>query len=231
MSQLYVTSIDEDITDSIFNQLLLEISEDRKKQIEKYVFREDALRSLVAELLVRHILRKDYGVANRQIEFEYNQYGKPYVRGIKSFYFNLSHSGKWVVCATDCQSVGVDVEQIKPIDIQIAHRFFSDLESKDLDKQAEKDKLDYFYDIWVLKESYIKMAGKGLHIPLNSFSCRFENDCITFSTANEHCQTHFKKYDMDAEYKLAICQRNPYFSEHSENVSIETIIRENIASI
>ena len=34
------------------------------------------------------------------------------------------------------------------------------------------EKINYFYDLWTLKESYIKTIGKGLYTPLNSFSIK-----------------------------------------------------------
>lgn len=228
MSQLYAVRIKFDMPNQLFEKLLVKVSQERQKQIKKFAFRADAFRSLFAELLLRRILRNEYGISNNQIQFEYNSFGKPFVKGIQSFYFNLSHSGRWVVCAIDYRPVGVDIEQIKLIDLQIAHRFFSKLENQDFNKRDAKDKLDYFYEIWVLKESYIKMIGKGLHLPLDSFSCRVMEDRIVFHTLNEHPPVYFKKYDIDQDYKLAVCKNDSYFPEHIYHVSLESMIQDEI---
>lgn len=50
--------------------------------------------------------------------------------------------------------------------------FFSDEEVEDLNTRSLVGKIDYFYDLWTLKESYIKAIGKGLSIPLNSFTIK-----------------------------------------------------------
>jgi 4'-phosphopantetheinyl transferase len=50
---------------------------------------------------------------------------------IPYFHFNISQSGNWVVCATDNHPVGIDIEQIQPIDFQIVNSYFSKKEIQD----------------------------------------------------------------------------------------------------
>ncbi|MEW9502394.1 4'-phosphopantetheinyl transferase superfamily protein [Jeotgalibacillus marinus] len=38
-----------------------------------------------------------------------------------------------------------------------------------------------FYQLWCTKESYIKSVGKGLYIPLDSFSIQILDDHITIT--------------------------------------------------
>ncbi|MDG3044571.1 hypothetical protein OE903_14005 [Bacillus sp. B6(2022)] len=84
----------------------------------------DARRTLLGEVLIRHIIHEMYALPMEQIIFETEGNGKPVVRQIPSFHFNLSHSGDWVVGAVDDAPVGIDIEEIKPIDLAIAERFF-----------------------------------------------------------------------------------------------------------
>ncbi|MHB8170251.1 MAG: 4'-phosphopantetheinyl transferase family protein [Thermincolia bacterium] len=50
----------------------------------------------------------------------------------KGFQFNISHSGDLVVCAVDYQPVGIDVELIDKPHLEVAERFFTRDEYRDL---------------------------------------------------------------------------------------------------
>lgn len=65
------------------------------------------------------------------------------------------------------ESVGIDIECIKPIDMAIAERFFTSDETAYIMAGEQEQR---FYEIWTKKESNIKWEGKGLHKPLTSFS-------------------------------------------------------------
>lgn len=230
MSQIYAVELNYNMTEDEFESLLTKLSQEKQKKIQRYVFRQDAIRSLTADLLVRRIVMNEYQIANDRIQYKMNEYGKPAVKGLPSFHFNVSHSGDWVVCATDNQAVGIDIEQIRSIDFQIAERFFSKAEVQDLEKKTGEAKLAYFYDLWSLKESYIKMAGKGLSIPLDSFSCKYIGSQFLFESHSEshsgqHSPVFFKQYDLDPQYKLAVCQGHSDFPKDVHRISLEAIVR------
>jgi 4'-phosphopantetheinyl transferase len=71
--------------------------------------------------------------------------------------------------------------------------------------QPEEMKLKYFYMLWTLKESYIKMEGKGLSIPLNSFTIRIEDNDISVTVDNEIREFHFYQSFLDGDAIYAIC--------------------------
>lgn len=138
----------------------------------RYRYPEDASRTLIGEVLARHIISETFHLPNEQIRFTEGRYGKPAAEGLNDFHFNISHSGKWIVCGAGAQPIGVDVEKIKPINFDIAKRFFSPSEHDDLMEKDESERLSYFYHLWTMKESFIKQAGKGLSLPLDSFSVK-----------------------------------------------------------
>lgn len=90
----------------------------------RYRYPEDASRTLIGEVLARHIISETFHLPNEQIRFTEGRYGKPAAEGLNDFHFNISHSGKWIVCGAGAQPIGVDVEKIKPINFDIAKRFF-----------------------------------------------------------------------------------------------------------
>lgn len=224
MSQIYAIKLDNNLSQQQYEILLSKISQEKQNSIRKYVSRKDALRSLIADLFIRSLIMEKFQIPNEQITFEHNAYGKPFVKGLPSFHFNLSHSGHWVVCATDYQPVGVDIEQIHPIDYGIAYSYFSELEIQDLEEKKGREKLAYFYDLWSLKESYIKMEGKGLSIPLNSFTCRAINHRFLFSCDNQIKNAYFQQYHIDHYYRLSLCQKHPDFSECIHVIPLEEFV-------
>lgn len=105
--------------------------------------------------------------SNNQIEFSTNNYGKPLLLNNLHIHFNISHTGHYIACAVSDESVGIDIELIKPVDIKIAERFFTTDEIVYV-KQGEREQR--FYEVWTKKESHVKWEGKGLYKPLVSFS-------------------------------------------------------------
>ena len=109
------------------------------------------------------------GLQNKTLLFLTNQYEKPYLANISDIHFNISHSGNFVVCALSDKTVGIDIEQVKPVELKIAKRFFSAGEYEFIAAKADNKTLA-FYKIWTMKESYVKWEGKGLSMPLKSFN-------------------------------------------------------------
>ncbi len=86
--------------------------------------------------------------------------GKPYVEDT-DFYFNISHSGSYVVLVTGKCELGVDIQERKPVEAEaMAKRFFTGKEYEALLASEEKEKL--FYKLWTRKEAYGKWLGSGL---------------------------------------------------------------------
>lgn len=118
------------------------------------------------------------------------------------------------------------MERIKDLNIKIADRFFSKEEVEDLYKIKKSERLKYFFDLWTLKESYIKADGRGLNIPLNSFSFRVIDNEIIFNTQNNLKNCFFKRYKIDQYYKLSICSLTPKFPKTIEMTEGEVLLSE-----
>lgn len=205
MINIYTFNIKEKICENTFNKLLDYVSPRKKNKIMRFKFIEDAKRSLLGDLLVRHAICTQLNLKNYQLEFDMNEYGKPFLVYPKNLFFNISHSGDWVVCAIDKNPVGIDVETIKPIDYSIAKRFFTTKEFSDLMARNSEDRLNYFYKLWTLKESYIKAIGKGLSISLNSFSFSINEEDIILSTEHDSNSYHFVCRQLDTYHMLSLC--------------------------
>ena len=194
----------EEFDPYIFESLLNCVSPEKKERLKRFYRREDALRGLFADLLSRHMIRLKTGLRNEEIFFTTNEFGKPFLKDRGDIQFNLSHSGVWVVGVIDHSVVGIDVERVQEIDLDISKNYFSPDEHEDL--MSKGDKFDYFFTLWSLKESYIKILGKGLSHPLNAFSIKFTSpgEIIIKVEGQRILDIFFRQYDIDKAYKTTM---------------------------
>jgi 4'-phosphopantetheinyl transferase len=81
-----------------------------------------------------------------------------------------------VACAVAWdRDIGVDVEHMdrRTETTAVADRFFSPSEVEALRRLPPSEQRRRFFELWTLKEAYIKARGLGLAIPLESFSFSF----------------------------------------------------------
>ncbi|GIP42631.1 hypothetical protein J45TS6_10900 [Paenibacillus sp. J45TS6] len=198
-----------------------------RAKIQKFRQPEDQLRTLCGELLLQRYALERWGIPPSGLVKKYNAYGKPELAEYRSCHYNISHSGDWVVAAFDYNPVGIDIESAaNPIEISIAERFFSPTEVSLLQEQNEEQQQSLFYDLWTLKESYIKAEGAGLSIPLDSFSFEFQehNKIKFYRSGKPDTSWDFKQYRIDPGYALAVCGRDPVFPEKIETIRWDKLI-------
>lgn len=130
----------------------------------------------LAHGMVRQVLSYYLGCAAAELTFLMGEHGKPMLiqpNMSHNWQFNLSHSGEWVAIAvTEGASVGVDIEQEKPLAQweSLVRRFFSEEEGRWLFSLEPHAQLQGFYRLWSLKESYMKATGLGFSMGLSCFS-------------------------------------------------------------
>ena len=108
----------------------------------------------------KELLKKVMQELNINDEIIFNDNGKPYFKN-SSFYFNISHSGNYIVLAISDKEIGVDIEKIK-MNEKVAKKICTESELKQIKTK------DDFTKIWVMKESYVKYLGIGLSYGLKN---------------------------------------------------------------
>lgn len=121
--------------------------------------REDRLRCIGAGALLSGIL----GI--REDEMVYSEHKKPFVSN-STVCFNISHSGDYVLLATDHEEVGADIEMVDPVHLKLSEHIFVPEELA----WIKSDPLNRFFMFWTLKESVMKQCGLGLLLKPDSFS-------------------------------------------------------------
>jgi 4'-phosphopantetheinyl transferase len=226
MMKIFATENTEPIDKVLFQKLLLALPADRQAKINNFTKYENAQNVLFADILIRQIIQKELRIPFEAISIQRDEFDKPFLENNKDFHFNISHSGAWVVCATSRLPVGIDIEKIRPVNFGIAKRFFSKEEYNNLIGKAEDEKLSFFYELWTIKESYLKVNGKGLSIiPLELIKINFTDNEVEYTDNHNSHNYFFKQYDIDNNYKLAICAADKAFPENITRINIKTLIR------
>ncbi|MBQ2653157.1 MAG: 4'-phosphopantetheinyl transferase superfamily protein [Methanobrevibacter sp.] len=147
------------------------VSKKRQEKIDFYRFDKDKKLSCGAYLLLKKLLSEEN--ITKPI-FKSEKYGKAYISNYENIHFNLSHSGKIVLCAISDMEVGADVEYIDcEIDLDIAKHYFYNREYESI--MNAKNRPHEFFKYWVLKESYMKYTGLGMNLELDSFEIIIED--------------------------------------------------------
>jgi 4'-phosphopantetheinyl transferase len=154
------------------------LSSDERARAEKFHFEADRKRHIIGRGLSRRLLGHCLGRPAQELEFEYNEYGKPGLpAGLHPpLAFNVSHSGDLVLVAlTLGRALGIDVERMRSemANQEIAARFFSANECKALAALAPDVQCAAFFACWTRKEAYLKARGDGLSLPLDAFDVAF----------------------------------------------------------
>lgn len=141
----------------------------------RFLFERHRHQFLVARALVRSTLSRYAAVEPAKWRFTHNHWGRPDLdpeHGLGDLRFNLSHTDGLVAVAVARGELGVDVEDTwrRSHTDQIAEHFFAPAEVAALRALPQSRQHGRFFELWTLKEAYIKARGMGLAISLHHFA-------------------------------------------------------------
>lgn len=151
---------------------------------------------LVGRALIRDVLSSFLGQKASDIPLGVQANGAPYLK-TGALYFNLSHSGSFLLLGVDETPLGVDIERMK------YGKAVSALAKEVLDVPAldtflllaPSEQAPFFYRAWTMKEAALKLEGvmgKETHLlqlgqkkqtPVHFYSGRYQN--AFFAVAKE----------------------------------------------
>lgn len=172
---------DEKISDSkLLTQYHRLLTEEESSRLIRFKFQRHRHQYLISRALIRTVLSLYMNdILPEKWQFEKNDFGKPFIcnKSVKlPLKFNMSHTDKLAVLAVTLNlEIGVDAEYVlRPgKTVEIAASYFSPIEMQQLYALSEEKQNERFFNIWTLKEAYIKACGMGLSIPLDHFSFTF----------------------------------------------------------
>lgn len=156
---------------SLIEKRMNEVDEGRRERIARARFDDTKADILGGGLIIKAALHQACGIT--KFKTERNEFGKLYLSSHPDVFFNISHSGTKVICAVSDVECGVDIEDVNaPHDVmQLSSRFLSTLESDAVMMSENPNRA--FCRLWTLRESYVKMRGRGFDIGLSTLRCDF----------------------------------------------------------
>ncbi|MCZ8521746.1 MULTISPECIES: 4'-phosphopantetheinyl transferase family protein [Paenibacillus] len=193
----------------LYRRLLAFVPKAKQDKLQRFRSRQDALRSLTGELLVRSMAAEALGIPRSSVVLQTNAYGKPYLAAFPAFHFNVTHAGSWVVCAAGSAALGVDVERESPFDASLPSVVMTEAERRIFDEASEEDRIGIFYRCWTAKESFVKQLGTGLSTdPLTITVTDLHGDSeIRWNGGIQPCRIY--RWRLDDEHPLAVCSEEP----------------------
>jgi 4'-phosphopantetheinyl transferase len=178
----------------VFDAVLLSFPEKIAAEITRYRIENDRKSRLIARLLVqKYVLGKTNSWNWENWKKQENH--KPKID--QGPFFNISHSGNIVIVGfSEKSEVGVDIEEIKEIDVASMVNHFHPDEIEYLKKNRNDKEL--FYMIWTKKEAFLKACGTGIVKGLDHVS-------VLTDTLFYEGNWNVKNIDIAPDYKCAIC--------------------------
>ena len=162
-----------------YKNAFYDMSEERRKKCLDFRFDEDKKRCIAADFLIRTVLAERLYKEKNEIEIYTDDNGKPFVN--EDICFNLSHSGNFVVAVVADKCVGIDIEKIKQVKVNMLDYFCSQNDIKYIlgeeennDEYVPLSALERFFEVWTFKEAFLKCTGEGIskkaaHINFNDY--------------------------------------------------------------
>ena len=157
---------------------------------------------------IKKIFNTYYGYDVQDNNILVSKLGKPFLDSNK-YYFNISHSGEYVIFAVSDDEIGIDIQKMDEINLGISERFFSPYEDKFIKKC---NSFKRFYIIWTIKEAYIKYSGQVLNKTLNSFIVLHYNNSYYIYDSCLRSDIVISSFDWEKEYRISICSKYKNFN-------------------
>ncbi|MBE5881465.1 MAG: 4'-phosphopantetheinyl transferase superfamily protein [Lachnospiraceae bacterium] len=190
MIQLYAVNILPLQDEACFMDCYLRSAEGRRNKADTLKMQGDKARCIAAGLLLEYAYKKfksdnkkelaransfgyaseagtDFLSEDEMPEIKSGKNGKPYFifkDGAEPIFFNLSHSGNYVICAMADREVGADIQKVTRVRESLVRRCFSQEEKHRLDAcgEDEMSREICFASGWAAKEAEAKLSGRGI---------------------------------------------------------------------
>lgn len=140
--------------------------EEKRGRIMRMRRNADKALALTAHRLFCYAVKTSCDFMPQPDDFMLEPRGKPYLKARPDIHFSISHSGGMAMCALHDSPVGADIEKRRVVGAGVAERVMTAEELRIYTDAPDKQSL--FFQIWTLKEAYVKYCGAGLGMSMGS---------------------------------------------------------------
>ena len=161
------------VTEAEVQHMLPLVDEQRRNEALRYKHLFGQFACLKSWLMLKEALKR-FGV--NDLEFSYNEHGKPLLKQHPDIHFNLSHCKNGIAVAVDFSPVGIDIESFHKDSIALVRKTMNAAEAEWI--RSSSSPVESFTQFWTKKEAVLKLRGTGistdLHQVLDGMGYRLE---------------------------------------------------------
>lgn len=170
---VHVWQWDLDVRSSDFERYWRTLSTEERQRADRFSDERHRRRFVAGRGELRRVLGWYLALPPRAVRLGYGSEGKPFCIVQPPDWricFNLSHSGNLAALAVASGfEVGIDVEQIRPIEESVPLEVFSSRECAEFGALPEDERQRVFFENWARKEACLKALGTGFTLPPTHF--------------------------------------------------------------
>lgn len=143
-------------------RMLPMVSAQRREQALRYKHIFGQFCCLKSWLVLREIMAEgEWANGERKNgEWQYNEYGKPYIPGAP--FFSISHCKEGIAVAVNDKPIGIDIEAIRHADDALIERTMNETERRLIVNGERANGERLFTRLWTQKEAILKCRGTGI---------------------------------------------------------------------
>ena len=142
-----------------------------------------SIENLASDWLKLFVLKRYLG--NQKIIFGITKRGRPFLKNIFDYDFNISHTNGYLVMAiAKNQRVGIDIQSFKQSVtnfLGISQKYYSKIEFQWLCGLSNSRAEHYFYLLWTLKEASLKRMGENIFLGLSKYIFIYKSNQLQLS--------------------------------------------------
>lgn len=182
------------------------LDSERRQRVNRCKMLDDKKRCITSGLLIKRFF------GDKCIRL--NEWGKPFAPD--GGYFNISHSGTYVLFALSDYEIGCDIERIRFLNpLKTGRAVFGETEQQYIIDNY--DKIGSFFELWTKKESLLKCMGEGFHRSAKSVD-------VSADSFEENGKVYYMKCYCFADYTVSVCSVSNDFPKSVQFIDLKELV-------